>query len=221
MRAKLDPRKRSLLHDTKNARMKYELSLRPTCGTLILVPEHMLEHWADQLKSHLHLPTFSRECPDEYSGSGVVYIDGFGDLADYDVTNKKPLPSAVELSRFLVVVTTFGRCASELALDPSLFTAGDGPEDDDARPADGMSQKQKRRSSGGVQDDDDSEVGRSGKRPQRRSAGEAVAGDATRAPSPLQVSKPPSAGFFFCFNNLFEREVDEVTSVFTLWYTLV
>eukprot|EP01035_Chromulina_nebulosa_P017760 gene17760-23360_t len=95
-------------------RVLYERGLRPSAGTLIIVPLVLLEHWYEQFSRHVGLEYLSSS---EDSRRGVVYIDGLGDIVDVEA----PLPkvivwssmnsSAEILSNYLFVITTFERCA--------------------------------------------------------------------------------------------------------------
>lgn len=98
-------------------RLRFERSLCPSSATLIVVPLALLEHWYEQIARHLQLGYFTDD-PDE---RGVVYLDGLGDIVDVEVPLPQlkvdamtPMPSAQFLSHYLIVVTTFERCAAEV-----------------------------------------------------------------------------------------------------------
>jgi len=138
-KASMDKRSRSTFQSTAGMRMLLERSLHPSSCTLIVVPMALLEHWFEQIKRHLGLDylahstatatereqavqngmgDFLRGGSDEDSlkgRRGVVYFDGLGDILDVEA----PLPrlrlggkrkTALELSQYLIVVTTFERC---------------------------------------------------------------------------------------------------------------
>jgi len=138
-KASMDKRSRATFQSPGGLRMLLERSLHPSAGTLVVVPMALLEHWFEQIKRHLGLDFLShstataaereqailngmggfvRGGDDEDSlrgRRGVVYFDGLGDILDVEA----PLPrlrlggkrkTALELSQFLIVVTTFERC---------------------------------------------------------------------------------------------------------------
>mmetsp|Transcript_8580 Transcript_8580/g.14464 ORF Transcript_8580/g.14464 Transcript_8580/m.14464 type:complete len:1179 (-) Transcript_8580:110-3646(-) len=97
-------------------RIKLERALCPSSATLIIVPLALLEHWYEQIKRHLNLQYFTGDAQQR----GVVYIDGMGDIVDVTDSLSKtkfetnaPMESARFLSHYLIVVTTFERCAME------------------------------------------------------------------------------------------------------------
>ena len=72
MKSKLAKTSRHFLKTKVGRRLTYELSLRSTSATLIVVPIALLEHWFEQITRHIDLHYYS-----EYNdGRGVVYIDG-------------------------------------------------------------------------------------------------------------------------------------------------
>ena len=141
-KASMDKRSRASFQSASGARMLLERSLHPSAATLIIVPMALLEHWFEQIKRHLSLDFLAHKVatPSELKDAmengwnelstqgvddedtlagrrGVVYFDGLGDILDVSA----PLPrlrvggdrkSALELSQYLIVVTTFERCAS-------------------------------------------------------------------------------------------------------------
>ena len=142
LQAGLHKSHRKVLKSEAGRRMSWERSLIPTCATLLVVPDALLEHWFQQIHQHLNRVLFADEkeggddegCDwhDQNSGStsttkthknrnarGVVYLDGVGDIADarlplVDVRmNSVPILPPYELSKYLIVVTTFSRCEHE------------------------------------------------------------------------------------------------------------
>lgn len=106
-------------------RLQQERRLLPSTATLIVVPDALLEHWYQQIIQHLDLTRFTDEL--EFDGGSsdhrlvprsVVYLDGFGDIRDarMPLTRMKfnqQVPSAWELSQYVIVVTSFSRCETE------------------------------------------------------------------------------------------------------------
>jgi len=138
-KASMDKRSRATFQSPGGLRMLLERSLHPSACTLIVVPMALLEHWFEQIKRHLGIDFlahstatavereravqngmggFVRGGGDEdmlKGRRGVVYFDGLGDILDVEA----PLPrlrlggkrkTALELSQYLIVVTTFERC---------------------------------------------------------------------------------------------------------------
>ena len=123
---------RAFVNSEEGARLLLERSLYPSAATLIIVPMSLLEHWFEQLSRHVDLNYLVHQHGagtssvnedghwdrDVASGRrGVIYFDGLGDILDIQA----PLPklrinedrrSGLELSQYLIVVTTFERCAS-------------------------------------------------------------------------------------------------------------
>ena len=123
---------RAFVNSAEGARLLLERSLYPSAATLIIVPMSLLEHWFEQLSRHVNLDYLVHQHSrgasaaneeehwdhDVVSGRrGVIYFDGLGDILDIQA----PLPklrinedrkSGLELSQYLIVVTTFERCAS-------------------------------------------------------------------------------------------------------------
>ena len=140
-KASMDRRARAAFQSPGGIRMLLERSLHPSACTLIVVPMALLEHWFEQIRRHLGLDyvahstaTFAEQSEFKKNGvanyvrggtdedtlrgrRGVVYFDGLGDILDVEA----PLPrlrlggerkSAIDLAQYLIVVTTFERCAS-------------------------------------------------------------------------------------------------------------
>ena len=112
-------------------RLVYESALRGSSATLVVVPDPLLEHWFEIVYRHLNLKFFADSHGDGL-GRGVVWIDGFGDMANLTPPlNEKSnrdgggggtsssssagarLPTARLLAGFMIVVTTFSRCAEQ------------------------------------------------------------------------------------------------------------
>ena len=60
----------------KASRLIFERSLIPCSMTLIVVPDALLEHWAEQIRRHLDLEVFADPNASGEGSQGVVYIDG-------------------------------------------------------------------------------------------------------------------------------------------------
>jgi hypothetical protein len=120
LKAGLDKRNRKLLMSEEGRRLSWERRLVPSCGTLIVVPDALLEHWCLQIRKHLNLKVFAEENEVQQSG-GIVYLDGIGDLVEIEDGRKtlRNVSFAVEtaqpwqLSQYAIVITTFSRCNSE------------------------------------------------------------------------------------------------------------
>lgn len=115
-KAGLDKRNRRFFSNDKGRRMVFERNLVPCSTTLIVVPDALLEHWAEQIRRHVKLNVFG-----EVSGSdaGVVYIDGVGDLssARFPLNHRSmALPSLFELVNYLMVVVPFSRIEQQYYL---------------------------------------------------------------------------------------------------------
>jgi hypothetical protein len=119
VREGLDPsnRKFATSSDPVQQRVRLERGLCPSSATLIVVPLALLEHWYEQIARHLNLHYFT----DEEEHRGVVYLDGLGDIVDVQVPLSKvkvdinaSMGSAQALSHYLIVLTTFERCAAEV-----------------------------------------------------------------------------------------------------------
>ena len=108
-KAGLDKRNRRFFSNDKGKRMMLERNLIPCSTTLIIVPDALLEHWAEQIRRHVKLDVFG-----EVTGSdaGVVYIDGVGDLssARFPLNHQTmDLPSVFDLVKYLMIVVPFSR----------------------------------------------------------------------------------------------------------------
>jgi hypothetical protein len=124
IQAGLDKRNRKLLMNENGKRLLWERRLVASSATLIVAPDALLEHWYEQIDQHLNLAPFADEKEQQQTSSmvrGVVYVDGAGDLADViegdkalrDISLALPIVKAWELSKYLIVVTTFSRCQTE------------------------------------------------------------------------------------------------------------
>ena len=140
LRARLDKSLRKITKSVSGRRMAWERYLVPTSSTLFIVPDALLEHWFQQIHQHLNLSLFADEKEgfvetDYHSDSddsdeekentpnglprGVVYIDGVGDIADARMplvnvsTRAMDLPKPLDLTKYMIVITTFSRCKSE------------------------------------------------------------------------------------------------------------
>lgn len=127
LKTTLDKSHRKILKGPSGRRMVWERSLVPTSATIMVVPDALLEHWFQQIHEHLYLQLFADEEELVQAGGrdngeprGVVYIDGVGDIADarmplgdMSVHSMDMLPPW-ELSKYMVVITTFSRCQREL-----------------------------------------------------------------------------------------------------------
>jgi SNF2 family DNA or RNA helicase len=102
----------------------WERRLVASSATLIVVPDALLEHWYQQIDQHLNLAPFADKKEQQQNSSmfrGMVYVDGVRDLADVieggtvfrNISLVKPIVKAWELSKYLVVITTFSRCQAE------------------------------------------------------------------------------------------------------------
>jgi hypothetical protein len=117
LKAGLDKRKRSYFLNEKGKRLVFERNLMPCSSTLIIVPDVLMEHWAEQIRRHLNLEVFA-ESNNGGGSQGVVYIDGVGDLSNTgfslnDVSLQRSMAPASHLMRHMIVVVTFTRCEQE------------------------------------------------------------------------------------------------------------
>ena len=135
-KAGLDKRNRRFFASDKGQRVVFERNLMPCSSTLIVVPDALLEHWAEQMRRHLQLEVFadgglggggggtgSDRGGTNTNGNGngngatslahgVVYIDGVGDLSEARFPLNQhggQLPSAYHLMSHMVVVVPFSR----------------------------------------------------------------------------------------------------------------
>jgi hypothetical protein len=147
-KAGFDKSNRKFLVSDKGKRMIFERNLIPCSTTLIIVPDALLEHWADQVRRHVKLDFFSNHnIIDGYGGSndGVVYIDGVGDLSrarfPLNHNGAMALPSVFELVNYLMVIVPFSRIKQQYRLrkrkrkEDFLGVSNDGDyEIDDSSP---------------------------------------------------------------------------------------
>lgn len=108
-KAGLDKRNRRFFSNARGKRMVFERNLIPCSTTLIIVPDALLEHWAEQIRRHVNLSVFAE--PGRGS-RGVVYIDGVGDLSTAQFPlNHGPtsLPSAFDMISYMIAVVPFSR----------------------------------------------------------------------------------------------------------------
>jgi hypothetical protein len=115
-KAGLDKRNRRFFSNDKGRRMVFERNLVPCSTTLIIVPDALLEHWAEQIRRHVKLDVFGENCG---SDDGVVYIDGVGDLsrARFPLNHRQmSLPSMFDLVNYLMVVVPFSRIKQQYYL---------------------------------------------------------------------------------------------------------
>lgn len=127
LKVSLDKRNRRYFCSEEGRRLAFERELIPSFATLVVVPDALLEHWAEQMRRHLDLSVFADEADqvrreptiDGAHGSrGVVYVDGVGDLADASFPLKHvrfgaALAPMSRLMGHLVVVVPFSRCEGE------------------------------------------------------------------------------------------------------------
>lgn len=114
-KAGLDKRNRRFFSNDKGRRMVLERNLLPCSTTLIIVPDALLEHWAEQIRRHVKLDVFGERGSDY----GVVYIDGVGDLSRARFPlNHRPmaLPSVFDLVNYLMIVVPFSRIKEQYYL---------------------------------------------------------------------------------------------------------
>mmetsp|Transcript_5871 Transcript_5871/g.12767 ORF Transcript_5871/g.12767 Transcript_5871/m.12767 type:complete len:1099 (+) Transcript_5871:135-3431(+) len=110
-KARLDKRNRRHFASDIGRRLMFERDLIPSSTTLIIVPDALLEHWAEQMRRHLNLEVFA-EANNGGGSQGVVYIDGVGDLgqATFPLNHLQgPMPSPFHLMSHMVVVVPFSR----------------------------------------------------------------------------------------------------------------
>ena len=123
-KAGLDKRNRRFFASDKGQRVVFERNLIPCSSTLIIVPDALLEHWAEQARRHLQLEVFADDGLGGGAGGmhgdgsrksrahGVVYIDGVGDLSEarFPLNHQGgQLPSAYHLMSHMIVVVPFSR----------------------------------------------------------------------------------------------------------------
>lgn len=116
-KAGLDKRNRRFFANERGKRLMFERNLLPCSTTLIVVPDALLEHWAEQIREHINIESFVDRSYDNAGGShGIVYIDGVGDLstARFPLNyGQIPLLSSFELSDYMIVVVPFIRIKQE------------------------------------------------------------------------------------------------------------
>ena len=123
-KAGLDKRNRRFFASDKGQRVVFERNLIPCSSTLIIVPDALLEHWAEQARRHLQLEVFADgglgggvggahgDGGGKSRAHGVVYIDGVGDLSEarFPLNHQGgQLPSAHHLMSHMIVVVPFSR----------------------------------------------------------------------------------------------------------------
>jgi hypothetical protein len=116
LKAGFDKRNRRFFSSPAGQRLMVERSLIPSSTTLVIVPDALLEHWAEQIKRHVSLEVFAdpNNNTENPGGScGVVWIDGVGDLSiaksPMKFDQQMPLPSAFDLIGNVIIVVPFSR----------------------------------------------------------------------------------------------------------------
>jgi len=111
-KAGLDKRNRRLFNNPIGKRMMLERNLIPASTNLIIVPDALLEHWAEQIRRHIKIEVFA-DSIDGHGCEGVVYIDGVGDISTarfpLNHNSSKPMLSQFELANYLIVLVPFSR----------------------------------------------------------------------------------------------------------------
>ncbi|KAL7468826.1 hypothetical protein ACHAXS_009057 [Conticribra weissflogii] len=111
-KAGLDKRNRRLFNNPIGRRMMFERNLITASTNLIIVPDALLEHWAEQIRRHINIGIFADPI-DRRGHEGVVYIDGVGDIstARYPLNHNSSMPmlSQFELANYLIVLVPFSR----------------------------------------------------------------------------------------------------------------
>ena len=81
-KAGLDKRNRRFFANEKGKRMMFERNLLPCSTTLIVVPDALLEHWAEQIRGHVNLKSFVDPNNDDAGGGawGRVHRRSGGSL---------------------------------------------------------------------------------------------------------------------------------------------
>ena len=111
-KAGLDKRNRRFFANEKGKRLLFERNLIPCSTTAVVVPDALLEHWAEQIRTHVNLRVFVDPNIEGGSSRGVVYIDGVGDLsiARFPLNHQQmSMPSAFDLMSYMIVVVPFSR----------------------------------------------------------------------------------------------------------------
>lgn len=91
--------------------MSFERDLIPCSTTLIIVPDGLLEHWAEKFRRHISLEVFADDT-NEGGSHGVAYIGGVGDIstARFPLNHKQVgMASAFHLMGRDVAVVPFSR----------------------------------------------------------------------------------------------------------------
>jgi SNF2 family DNA or RNA helicase len=115
LKAGFDKRNRRFFNTPAGQRLMIERSLVPSSTTLIIVPDALLEHWAEQIKRHVNLKVFADPNNNETPGGsrGVVWVDGVGDLSTarspMKFDEQMPMPSAFHLIGHVIVVVPFSK----------------------------------------------------------------------------------------------------------------
>ena len=138
----LDKSYRKIRMSEAGKRLTWERSLLHTSATLLVVPDPLLEHWFQQFHMHLNRALFAdtteglshEQSSNNEDARGVVYLDGVGDIADGRMPlgavnmNSTELLKPDQLSKYLVVVTTFSRLEREYQreVNAGRMTGGGG-----------------------------------------------------------------------------------------------
>mmetsp|Transcript_30569 Transcript_30569/g.64684 ORF Transcript_30569/g.64684 Transcript_30569/m.64684 type:complete len:1068 (-) Transcript_30569:106-3309(-) len=128
-KAGLDRRNRRFFSNEKGKRMLFERNLIPCSTTLIVVPDALLEHWAEQIRGHFNLGVFVDPNNGGGSNFGVVYIDGVGDLstARFPLNHQQmSMPSAFDLMSHMIAVVPFSRIKQQYSNARKRRRAEDG-----------------------------------------------------------------------------------------------
>ena len=76
MRCRLDGKRRAALLGPAGRRALAERAVKPTGGTLIVVPDALLDHWRTQLARHVDLRRMAPSFGNGFDGDGCVFVHG-------------------------------------------------------------------------------------------------------------------------------------------------
>ena len=123
--AKPNSRVAALLESQEQGRLSD--ALKKSCGTLLVVPENLIEHWHSQIKEHVDLKFLTGKTPFIYEfnkgeRNGMMELENkptdeweqkYCPILFIDKGGTHKLPSSSFLSRFVIVITTTQRLSYE------------------------------------------------------------------------------------------------------------
>lgn len=141
LKCSLDKKRRKGRTNIEEQRQDWERTLRPSIGTLIVVSDDSaVKEWGLHILRTMNLALFAdRGNVNVKDGvpRGLVYMDGYGDVADlaHDgkahpdvaIPRRADRPPSWELEKYLIVVTSFALCECAMLSEAAANGGCDGP----------------------------------------------------------------------------------------------